>query len=222
MSGARDSHVSSRSLQSPRAGAVGRGCLTGIVVAVVALGAIALGAGTYNSLVGGQEEARQKWANVDNYYKRRYDLIPNLVETVKGAADFEQDTLVAVTEARASVGRVQLPPDLPTDQAQLDQYIRAQQSLGSALSRLMVVAEQYPELEATEGFLALQDQLEGTENRITTAREDYTVAVQSYNTSVRSFPKNLLAGIFGFHPLPQLSATPEETTAPKVDFGSDE
>jgi LemA protein len=202
-----------------RRGAIQKGCLLGLGCVVVIALIAAAGVGQYNSLVGSQENARQKWAEVENQYKRRYDLIPNLVETVKGAADFEQSTLTQVTEARASVGRAQLPADLPTDPAALDAYIRAQQSLGSALSRLMVVAENYPELKATESFRDLQSQLEGTENRITVAREDYTTAVQSYNTTVRSFPKNLLAGMFGFQVLPQFTIPVEETAAPKVDFG---
>ncbi len=204
-----------------RRGAIGKGCL----IALVAAGALALGlvmvlVGGYNSLVGTQEDARQKWAQVENQYKRRYELVPNLVETVKGAANFEQTTIQQVTEARASVGRVQLPAELPTDQAQLDAFIKAQAQLGGALSRLLVVAEQYPQLKATENFRTLQDQLEGTENRIAVAREDYTRAVASYNKAVRSFPKNLIAGPFNFTPLPQFTAPAEEQAVPKVDFGA--
>ena len=202
-------------------GAMGNGCLIGLgVVAVLALIAVAVAWTGYNSLVKGKEDVSAKWANVDNFYKRRADLIPNLIETVKGAADFEKSTITEVTEARASVGRVQMPAELPTDQAQLDAYIRAQQQLSSALSRLLVVAENYPQLRATEAFRDLQSQLEGTENRIAVAREDYTVAVRNYNVSVRSFPKNILAGMFNFDALPQFSATPEETAVPKVDFGT--
>jgi LemA protein len=218
----KNSHTRRRSTcPSPRSGAIGKGCLIGLAaLAAFALLLIAIAWSGYNSLVSGQEGTRQKWANVENYYKRRFELIPNLVETVKGVANFEQQTITQVTEARASVGRVQMPSDLPTDQAQLDQYVRAQQQLGSALSRLMVVAENYPELKATQNFLSLQDQLEGTENRIAVAREDYTVAVRTYNTSVRSFPKNVLAGMFNFEPLPQFTVAPEETVVPKVDFGT--
>ncbi len=204
-----------------RRGAIGKGCL----IALVAAGALVLGVvmalvGGYNSLVGTQEDARQKWAQVENQYKRRYELVPNLVETVKGAANFEQSTIQQVTEARASVGRVQLPAELPTDQAQLDAFIKAQAQLGGALSRLLVVAEQYPQLKATENFRTLQDQLEGTENRIAVAREDYTRAVANYNKAVRSFPKNLIAGPFNFTPLPQFTAPVEEQAVPKVDFGT--
>jgi LemA protein len=201
-------------------GALSRGCLVGLVAIAVLVVLGLIGASAYNSLPKSQEEVKQKWANVENYYKRRFDLIPNLVATVQGAANFEKETITKVTEARASVGRAQLPSDLPTDQAQLDAYIKAQQSLGSALSRLMVVAENYPQLKATEGFRDLQTQLEGTENRIAVAREDYTTAVRNYNAGVRSFPKNILAGMFGFHPLPQFTVTPEETAVPKVDFGT--
>lgn len=204
-----------------RRGAIGKGCLIALgAVALLTVIAIAVGVGGYNSLVKGKAEVAAKWANVENYYKRRFDLIPNLVETVKGAAKFEQDTITQVTEARASVGRVQLPSDLPTDQAQLDAYIRAQQQLGSALSRLMVVAENYPDLKATANFRDFQSQIEGTENRIAVAREDYTVAVRDYNVRVGTFPKNILAGMFNFAPLPQFTVTPEESAVPKVDFGT--
>ena len=206
---------------SSRRGAIGKGCLIGlgIVGALVLVTVMLLWSG-YNSLVGTQEDSRQKWAQVENQYKRRFELVPNLVETVKGAASFEQQTITQVTEARASVGSVQMPSDLPTDQAQLDAYIKAQAQLGGALSRLMVVAEQYPQLKATENFRTLQDQLEGTENRITVAREDYTKAVATYNKTVRSFPKNVLAGMFGFETLPQFTVPAEEQVVPKVDFGT--
>lgn len=213
--------LSSRLPRSSRRGAIGKGCLIGLgVLGVLALALVMLLWGGYNSLVGTQEDSRQKWAQVENQYKRRFELVPNLVETVKGAANFEQQTITQVTEARASVGRVQLPAELPTDQAQLDAFIKAQAQLGGALSRLMVVAEQYPQLKATENFRTLQDQLEGTENRIAVAREDYTKAVASYNKAVRSFPKNLLAGAFNFTALPQFTAPVEEQAVPKVDFGT--
>lgn len=206
---------------SSRRGAIGKGCLVGLgIVGALVLVAVMLLWSGYNSLVGTQEDSRQKWAQVENQYKRRFELVPNLVETVKGAANFEQQTITQVTEARASVGRAQLPADLPTDQAQLDAYIKAQAQLGGALSRLMVVAEQYPQLKATENFRTLQDQLEGTENRIAVAREDYTKAVATYNKAVRSFPKNVLAGMFRFEPLPQFTAPAEEQVVPKVDFGT--
>lgn len=208
---------------SSRRGAIGRGLLLGLgCLGVIVLGAIlalTVGVGSYNSLVRDQEAARERWANVENLYLRRYDLIPNLVETVKGAAAFEQDTLTQVTEARASVGRAQLPSRLPEDPAEVQRYMEAQQQLGSALARLLVVSEQYPELRANQNFLSLQDQLEGTENRISVAREDYTVAVRDYNTRLRRFPANLVAGMFGFDPLVQLEVPEGQQQAPRVDFG---
>jgi LemA protein len=208
---------------SVRRGAISRGLALGLGCLALVLGGVLIAAlmagGTYNSLVARQERVTQAWAEVQNQYKRRFDLIPNLVETVKGAADFEQETLTKVTEARASVGRAELPRELPTDPAQLQAYLAAQQQLGSALSRLLVVAEQYPQLRASQSFLSLQDQLEGTENRISVAREDYTVAVRDYNAARRSFPANLIAGTFGFEAVPQLEVAPEEQTTPRVDFG---
>jgi LemA protein len=208
---------------SARRGAIGRGLLLGLgclgVIVLLAIVAVAMGVGTYNSLVKGQENAAQKWANVENLYQRRYDLIPNLVETVKGAAAFETTTLTQVTEARASVGRAQLPSRLPEDPAEVQRYIEAQQQLGSALARLLVVSEQYPELRANQSFLSLQDQLEGTENRISVGREDYTVAVREYNTHLRGFPANVVAGMFGFDPLVQLDVPEQQQQAPRVDFG---
>lgn len=209
--------------RNPRRGAIGRGLAIGLgcggalLLAVVI--ALLVGVGGYNSLVAAQESTEQAWAQVENQYKRRFDLIPNLVETVKGARDFEQETLTKVTEARASVGRAQLPSTLPTDPAQLQSYMQAQQQLGSALARLMVVAEQYPDLKASQNFLSLQDQIEGTENRIGVAREDFTRAVRNYNTARRSFPKNFIAGMFGFEAVAQFEATEAERETPKVDFG---
>jgi LemA protein len=174
----------------------------------------------YNGLVAQQEKARAAWSEIDNQYKRRYDLVPQLVSTVQGAADFERSTLEAVTEARASVGRAQLPAGLPTDPAQLQAWLAAQQGLGAALGRLFAVAEQYPELKATQGFLSLQDQLEGTENRIAVARRDYIDAVRAFNTFRRTFPTSIVAALFGFDALAQLEATAEEREAPKIEFGS--
>jgi LemA protein len=206
-----------------RRGAVSKGCLIGIALLAACIGFLLVAclalAGKYNQIKAGRVRAESRWAEIDNQYKRRYELIPNLVETVKGAADFEKSTLEAVTQARASVGRVQLPGNLPTDPAQLQAYIQAQQGLSGALSRLFAVAESYPQLKATQNFLSLQDQLEGTENRIGVARHDYIEAVGSYNTSVETFPGNVVAGMFGFQTLPQLQVTAEERAAPKVDFG---
>ncbi|MFQ5766395.1 MAG: LemA family protein [Acidobacteriota bacterium] len=179
--------------------------------------------GRYNTLVALQEKTSAAWSEIDNQYKRRFDLVPQLVNTVKGAADFEKSTLSAVTEARASVGRVQIPGGLPTNPAQLQAYMQAQQGLGAALGRLFAVSERYPELKATQNFLSLQDQLEGTENRIAVARRDYIDAVRLYNTQRRRFPTSLVAAMFGFEALPQLQSKPEERETPNVefDFGDD-
>lgn len=210
---------------SRRAGAISRGCLVGLALGggLLLLLLIVGGAGVskFNQLKSRREQVARAWAEIDNQYKRRFELIPNLVATVEGAADFEKTTLQEVTEARASVGRAQLPTDLPTDPAQLDAYIKAQQSLSGALGRLMVVAENYPQLRATENFRSLQDQLEGTENRIATARRDYVDAVASYNTTVATFPGNVVAGFTGMEKLPQLTVPAEERAVPKVEFGTE-
>lgn len=188
--------------------------VVGLLVAVWAIG-------SYNSLVSLQQATDSQWAQVQNVYQRRADLIPNLVSTVAGAANFEKSTLTAVTEARASVGRVQLPPGAaPTDPNQLAAFDKAQGQLGAALSRLLVVAERYPELKATANFRDLQAQLEGTENRISVERGRFNETVQAYNTAARRFPGMLIAGMFRFAPRPYFTATtPGAETAPKVDFG---
>ncbi len=200
------------------------GCLIAVgALAFLVLIAAFLFAGRYNTLVTLQEKNEAAWSEIDNQYKRRFDLIPQLVATVKGAADFEKSTMEAVTEARAGVGRAQLPPGLPNDPAQLQKYIQAQQGLGAALGRLFVVVERYPELKANQNFLSLQDQLEGTENRIAVARRDYIESVRAFNTYLRRFPTNLVAGLFGFEKLPQLPFEETERETPKVDlnFGDD-
>lgn len=203
-----------------RAGAVTRGCLVAAAVVLVPLIVLAVITwGGYNRLVERQAAAEQRWAQVENQYKRRYELVPNLVATVEGAADFERETITEVTEARASVGRLQLPADLPDDPARLEAYVAAQQQLGSALGRLLAVAENYPQLRATEAFRDLQSQLEGTENRIAVARMDFTEAVRAYNVQVRRFPTNIVAGLFGFDALPQFTIEAEEAEVPQVRFG---
>lgn len=209
---------------SRRRGALSTGCVVGLVLGfvVLALGGIAVS--RYNALAGGKTVVTAKFAEIDNQYKRRADLVPQLVETVKGAANFEKSTIEAVTEARASVGRVQLPAELPEDPAKLQQYLAAQQTLSGALARLMVVAENYPDLKANASFRDLQSQLEGTENRIAVARRDYIDAVLGYNRSLATFPGNVVGGLFNFKELPQLEAATEaDRQVPKVefDFGKD-
>jgi LemA protein len=196
----------------------------GVVGAVVVL-AIILGisvAGTYNGLVRLDQGTQAQWAQVENVYQRRADLIPNLVETVKGAAKFEQETLTAVTEARSRVGQVTSGAleNITRDPAAFARFQQAQDGLSSALSRLMVVAERYPELKATAGFRDLQAQLEGSENRITTERMRFNEAAQAFNTRRDSFPTVIVAGLFGsrFQPKPYFKATTGAEKPPEVKF----
>ena len=179
--------------------------------------------GSYNGLVGSSQAVDASWAQVQNVYQRRADLIPNLVQTVQGAANFEKSTIVQVTEARASVGKVNINQNqAPSDPAQLAQFQQAQGQLGSALSRLLVVAENYPDLKATANFRDLQAQLEGTENRITVERGRFNAAVQAYNTKIRTLPTVFFAGLLGFQQKPYFQATAGADTAPavKFDFGT--
>jgi LemA protein len=197
------------------------GCLGAAVVGVILLVIIALigGVGGYNRLVGLKQNVNSTWAEVENQYQRRDDLIGNLVKTVQGAADFEKSTLIAVTQARASVGQVKLDPSqAPTSQAQLNQFQAAQGQLGNALSRLLVVSERYPDLKSNQNFLDLQTQLEGTENRITTARYGFNQAAQGYNTAVQTFPTVLYAAMLGFTQKPYFQAEPGAEKAPDVNF----
>src|SRR5438094_5329688 len=198
--------------------AMGCGVLLAILLFIVVIAALALG-GSYNRLVRLQQSVDQSWAQVQNVYQRRADLIPNLVNTVSGAANFEKSTLVEVTNARASVGRVQLDTNKAlTDAAQLEQFQAAQGQLSNALSRLLVVVERYPELTATQNFVGLQAQLEGTENRISVERGNFNTAVQNYNIAVRSFPTNLIAGLLGFAQRPFFTAQPGAEGPPPVPF----
>jgi LemA protein len=175
--------------------------------------------GTYNRLVTLDQNVNKKWGDVQAVYQRRADLIPNLVNTVQGAANFEKSTLTEVTNARASVGRVQLDPNkAPTDAAQLEQFQAAQGQLSNALSRLLVVVERYPELKSNQNFLGLQAQLEGTENRISVERNNFNSAVQDFNTAVRRFPTNMIAGMFGFSSRPFFASQPGAEKAPAVNF----
>jgi len=199
-------------------GKLGLGCIGILVVLLVILG-ISF-AGTYNRLVTLNQDVDRSWSEVENQYQRRADLVPNLVSTVQGAANFEKDTLTAVTEARASVGRATITPgQAPTDPESLARFQQAQDQLGSALQRLLVVSERYPELRANQNFRDLQAQLEGTENRITVARQRFNESAQTYNTVLKKFPTNMLAGLFGFKEKPYFKAiTPGAEQAPKVQF----
>ena len=174
----------------------------------------------YNTMQSQDEAANAAWSEVVNQYQRRADLVPNLVATVQGYAKHEKEVLTEVTEARAKVGSVQLTGDTATNEQQLKAFSDAQGGLTSALSKLMVVVEKYPELKANTNFLELQKQLEGTENRITVARNRYIESVQTYNTTVRQFPNNLTAKMFGMDVRPNFTVENEKaiSTAPKVSF----
>jgi LemA protein len=187
-----------------------------VVLAAVLLIGLAV-AGTYNNLVKLDENVKNKWGQVENVYQRRADLVPNLVETVKGAAAFEKDTFTAVTEARARVGQVNLGNQVP-DAQQLQKFQAAQDSLSSALSRLLVVVEKYPDLKATQNFRDLQAQLEGTENRIAVERKRFNDAAQEFNTTRRRFPTVLFASLLGFSEKPYFQAAPGSEKAPQVKF----
>ncbi|MGE6221684.1 LemA family protein [Nubsella zeaxanthinifaciens] len=186
------------------------------IVAVLAIIALFSGCG-YNSLVKLDEDVKTKWGAVEAQYQRRADLIPNLVNTVKGAAKFEQSTLTAVIEARSKASQIKVDPDKLTEE-NIQKYQAAQGQISQALGRLMVLTENYPQLKATDQFRDLSAQLEGTENRITVARTDYNAAVQSYNTKVRSFPNNITAGMFGFSQKAAFKADAGAQNAPKVEF----
>ena len=195
------------------------GCGILVVLGVIALLVIAIAGGSYNRMVRLQQGVDKQWAQVQNVYQRRADLVPNLVATVSGAANFEKSTLTEVTAARASVGQVKIDPSsAPTDPAKLAEFERAQGQLSSALSRLLVVSEQYPQLRATQNFQDLQAQLEGTENRISVERRGFNEAVQQYNTAIKSFPAVLYAAMVGFKERPYFAATPGAETPPKVQF----
>jgi LemA protein len=185
--------------------------------------ATALSGCGYNALQSQDEAIKAGWSEVLNQYQRRADLVPNLVNTVKGYAAHEQAVLTGVTEARAKVGQVQATPELVNDAAAFQKFQAAQAELSTALGRLLLVAENYPQLKADAGFRDLQAQLEGTENRITVARNRYIQAVQAYNTTVRQFPSNLTAMLFGMQTKANFSVENEKAIAapPKVDFGAD-
>src|SRR5512133_404718 len=199
---------------------LGIGCaavaLIGFVIVLI-LGVF--GVGGYNRLTRLSQATDRQWAQVQNVYQRRADLVPNLVSTVSGAANFEKSTLTEITAARASVGQVKVDPNsAPNDPAKLAEFDKAQAQLSSALSRLLVVVERYPELRATQNFRDLQAQLEGTENRISVERGPFNETAQAYNSAVPPFPTVTLPALTGFRERPYFTATPGAETAPKVQF----
>lgn len=173
--------------------------------------------GSYNKAVGLDEEVKKAWSQVENQYQRRSDLIPNLVNTVKGYANFEKETLTAVIEARASATQTKIDPTNLTPE-NLQRYEQAQQGLSGAIGRLLVVTENYPDLKANQNFMDLQKQLEGTENRIATERRSFNEVVNSYNSTIRRFPMNIFAGMFGFSAKGYFQAAPGSDKAPEVKF----
>lgn len=186
-------------------------------VILVITAAMSLSSCSYNSMVKMDENVKTKWAAVQSQYQRRSDLIPNLVNTVKGAANFEKSTLTAVVEARAKATSVQVDPTKLTPES-IKAFQTAQGELSSALGRLLAVTENYPNLKTNENFLGLQAQIEGTENRIQVARQDFNTAVQDFNTKIRSFPANITAKMFGFSEKGYFTAEPGADKAPKVQF----
>jgi len=195
---------------------LGIGCLVLVLGGLLVFGGLAVGA--YNRLNVADQNVTAKWSQVENQYQRRLDLVPNLVETVKGAADFEKSTLEAVIKARASATQVKLDANTVKDPEAFARYQQAQDQLGGALGRLLVAVEKYPELKANQNFRDLQVQLEGTENRIAVARKDFTDATQTYNTLRRSFPTVIVASFAGFKDRPYFKATEGAEKPPAVKF----
>ncbi|MGE5344272.1 MAG: LemA family protein [Candidatus Omnitrophota bacterium] len=197
---------------------IGCGIIAGIFI-LIGLIVVSVGIGSYNKMVKMDENVKSRWSQVENVYQRRLDLIPNLVETVKGYAAHERETFQAVTEARARAGgMVNLGGQALNNPETFQKFQEAQNSLSGALQRLMVVVERYPELKANQNFLALQDQLEGTENRIAIERQRFNEAAQEFNTSIKQFPRVILANLFGFKERPYFRAQPGANEAPKVRF----
>lgn len=187
-----------------------------ITIAIVAV-VLIWGVSGYNGLVSMDEGVQNKWADVETQYQRRADLIPNLVNTVKGYAAHEKETLEGVVKARSEATSVKVDPENMTAE-QMAQYQKAQNGVSSALSKLLLVVEKYPDLKANQNFLELQSQLEGTENRITVARRDFNGVAKEYNTAIRKFPKNILAGMFGFEKKTYFEAQEGAEKAPEVQF----
>jgi LemA protein len=192
------------------------GYLIIIILAIVIIGAWAMG--SYNGLVREQQNVETQWSQVQSDYQRRADLIPNLVATVKGYAAHEKETLEAVTASRSQVGSMQVTPEILNNPAEFQKYQQAQAGLSSALTRLLLVAERYPDLKANQNFLELQSQLEGSENRINTSRKRFNTAAQTYNTKVMQFPGSIFANLFGFKKRDYFQSTPGSEKAPTVDF----
>jgi LemA protein len=201
------------------------GCVGALILALLIFGGYYVS--VRNNLVALDEQVNQQWAQVESQYQRRFDLIPNLVRTVQGAANFEKSTLEAVVNARARVGQVQAPSGPPgtagaaaavNDQNAMNQFAAAQAGLSGALSRLLVVVERYPDLKSNQNFLELQSQLEGTENRISVERQRYNTTAQGFNTAIRRFPANLVANMSGFKPKAYFKGVAGSQQAPNVNF----
>ncbi len=190
----------------------------GIIVVLVLIIGFAI-QGTYNDIVAKEQEVNQQWAQVENVYQRRADLIPNLVATVKGYAAHESEVLETVTASRAQVGSVRVTPDILNNPAEFQKFQQAQAGLSSALSRLMLVVERYPDLKANQNFLELQSQLEGSENRIAVERKRFNESAQSYNTRIKQFPAVIVARFFGFNEKQYFQSTPGSEKPPVVNFG---
>lgn len=194
------------------------GCAIGAVILLAIGMLVAWGVSSYNNMVSLDQEVIKQWSQVENQYQRRADLIPNLVNTVKGYADFEKEVLTKVTEARARVSQFNITPELLNDPQAFAKFQSLQGELSGALSRLLVTVENYPQLKANENFLQLQAQLEGTENRISVERKKFNEVVQSYNTTIKRFPASMLAGMFGFGEKQYFKAIQGAETPPKVEF----
>ena len=198
--------------------AMSRGLIIGLVIAVLVLGIGGWAVSVNNQLVVLDQNVAEKWSQVQNVYQRRADLIPNLVETVKGFAAQERTVLEEVTKARASATSIQLTPEALNDPKALERFQAAQNQLSGALSRLLVTVERYPDLKSNQNFLALQSQLEGTENRITVERRRFNESVRDYNTRMRLFPGSMVARVAGYQPKAFFDAAPDAQTVPKVKF----
>lgn len=194
------------------------GCGVVAVIGIVILGFVMWGVSVYNEIISMDEQVTQSWSQVENQYQRRMDLIPNLVNTVKGVAEFERETFTAVTEARSKVNQLNISSDILNNPQAFQQFQQAQSGLSSALSRLLVTVEKYPDLKANENFLQLQAQLEGTENRISVERRKFNQATQNYNTRIRRFPGAMIASFTGFEIKEYFEAQQGADTAPKVEF----